>query len=163
MDWMNEIGKKTSQVCQDTVNKTSKLAKEAKQKMKMAGYKSQIEDLYEEIGRKVYENHIREEKQDLLELTLEECVEIDKLASQIEETRKIILALREKKQCPQCFMEIAASYRFCPNCGTLQQEEVETNLPQEQSVEKILEGLEPISIPKNEKEKEEEQNHEEQE
>ena len=127
MDLINEIGKKTSHVCYVTVDKTSKIAKEAKQKMKMAGCKSQIEDLYEEIGKKVYENHIREEKQNIYELTLEECIEIDKLASQIEEIRKKILALREKKQCPHCFLEIASSYRFCPNCGTLQQEETENN------------------------------------
>ena len=33
MDLINEIGKKTSQVCHVTVDKTSKIAKEAKQKM----------------------------------------------------------------------------------------------------------------------------------
>lgn len=97
MDLINEIGKKTSHVCYVTVDKTSKIAKEAKQKMKMAGYKSQIEDLYEEIGKKVYENHIREEKQNIYELTLEECIEIDKLASQIEEIRKKNLSFTREK------------------------------------------------------------------
>ena len=122
MDFINEIGKKTSKVCNFTVNKTNEIAKETKYKMKMMSYKSKIEELYEDIGKKVYQNYVYNKKEDIEELTLEECIEIDKIASQIEDYRKEILKLKNKKQCPDCFFEIKSYYKFCPNCGHVQQE-----------------------------------------
>jgi len=40
---------------------TGKIAKEAKLRMKINENKSDIKDLYKEIGKKVYEKHIRED------------------------------------------------------------------------------------------------------
>ena len=54
MGFFNDIGKKTSEA-------TSKIAKETKLKMKINENKGKIKELYEEIGKKVYEKHVREE------------------------------------------------------------------------------------------------------
>lgn len=125
MDFFDKIGKKASQTYKYTTEKTSKLAKEAKLKMAMSENKSQIEELYTEIGKKVYERHIAADEVDMdLEAILEEdCIEIDELCDCIEDQRKELLFLRDKKQCPNCFYEIEVEYNYCPNCGDKQEEE----------------------------------------
>ena len=61
MDFFDKLGKTASKTYKGAAEITGKLAKEAKLKMKMAENKAKIEDIYEEIGKKVYEKHIREE------------------------------------------------------------------------------------------------------
>ena len=54
------------------------------------------------------------------EFLKEECTKIDVLADEIEDYRKDILELKDKKQCPSCNKEIEANVKFCPNCGAEQ-------------------------------------------
>ncbi len=61
MDFFDKLGKKATQAAKVTADKTSKIAKETKLKFKIGELKTQINDIYEEIGKKVYEKHIREE------------------------------------------------------------------------------------------------------
>lgn len=101
MDFLDKLGKKASQ----TYEKTSKLAKEAKLKMAINEKKSQIEEVYEEIGKKAYEHHISDKSIDIdIEAILEEyCIKIDELCDRIEDERKELLTLKDRKQCPNCF------------------------------------------------------------
>lgn len=134
MDFFNQIGKKASQTYKFTADKTSKLAKEAKTKMAMNENKTKVEELYQEIGRKVYENYVREEKIDLNEMLTRSCEEIDVISNEIESQRKEILRLNDKKQCENCYCEIKLADNFCPNCGArqdLQQEEHEMEKEEE--------------------------------
>ena len=57
MDFFDKLGKKASQTCKATAEKTGKIAKETKLKVKMNELKSEVEDIYEEIGKKVYRKH----------------------------------------------------------------------------------------------------------
>lgn len=125
MDFLNKLGKTASATYQYTACKTSKIAKEAKWKMNISENKGKIDEIYEIIGKKVYENHVREEKQDLLKMVKPECDLIDQLASEIEIARKEILKLKDKKQCPKCDYEMELVFKYCPNCGEKQQEELE--------------------------------------
>ena len=87
MGFFNDIGKKTSEA-------TSKIAKETKLKMKINENKGMIKELYEEIGKKVYEKHVREENVIIKEELAEECAKLDGLCKEIEEARKEILTLK---------------------------------------------------------------------
>ncbi len=101
MDFFDKLGKQASRTYKYTTEKTSKIAREAKLRMQMNEHKGQIEELYEKIGKRMYENHISTDE-----------IDVD-----IEEERKEILTLKEKKQCPNCFCEIELDYNYCPNCG----------------------------------------------
>lgn len=124
MDFFDKLGKQASKTYEYTTKKTSKLAREAKLKMQMNEHKGKIEELYEEIGKKMYEHHVNDQALDIdIESILEEyCIQIDELCDRIEEERKELLTLREKKQCPNCFCEIELDYNYCPNCGDEQKE-----------------------------------------
>lgn len=125
MEFFDKLGQKASEAYKVTADKTGKLAKEAKLRMKMGELKSQINDIYKEIGKKVYEDHVREEKEDISKELEEECTKIDVISAEIESNLKQCLELKDKKQCPQCFTEIEKDVKFCPECGAKQEENEE--------------------------------------
>ena len=55
MDFFDKLGQKASEAYKVTADKTGKLAKETKLKFKMSDLKNQISDIYEEIGKIIYE------------------------------------------------------------------------------------------------------------
>ena len=122
MGFFDNLGKKASAAYDGTAEKTGKIAKEAKLKMKINENKSDINNIYKEIGRKVYEKHVREENIDIKTELEEECTKIDVLSAEIETCLKSILELKEKKQCEKCHAEIDLDSTFCPKCGAKQPE-----------------------------------------
>lgn len=116
MGFFSDITKKTSEA-------TGKIAKETKLKLKISENKSKIEDIYEEIGKKVYEKHIREEAIDIKKDLEEECAKIDTLAKEIESARLEILELNKKTLCKKCAAEVEQEATFCPKCGERLSEE----------------------------------------
>ena len=122
MGFFDNLGKKASAAYDATAEKTSKIAKEAKLKMKINEDKSEINNIYKEIGKKVYEKHVREENIDIKTDLEEECTKLDVLSAEIETCLKSILELKEKKQCEQCHSEIDLDATFCPKCGAKQPE-----------------------------------------
>ena len=98
MDFLDKISKKATQACKATADKTGKIAKETKLKLKMGDLKCQINELYEQIGKKVYEQHAREQEIDIKKELEEECTKIDVLSDEIEQLLKQCLELKNKKQ-----------------------------------------------------------------
>ena len=95
MGFFDSLGKKASAAYDATAEKTGKLAKEAKLRMKINENKSDINDIYKEIGKKVYEKHVREENIDIKTELEVECTKIDVLSAEIETCLKSILELKE--------------------------------------------------------------------
>ena len=124
MDFFDKLGKKASEAYKATADKTGKIAKETKLKLKMNELKSQISDLYEEIGKVVYEKHIREEDYDIKEQIEELCTKIDVISDEIESKLQECLDLKDKKQCPKCYAKIEKDDKFCPEYG--EKQEVQT-------------------------------------
>lgn len=123
MEFFDKLGKKASEAYKVTADKTGKIAKETKIKFKIGELKTQINDIYEEIGKKVYEKHIREEDICIKKDLEEQCTKIDVLSDEIEGLLKECLALKDKKQCQNCYKEIEKEAKFCPSCGAKQTEQ----------------------------------------
>lgn len=171
MGFFDNLGKKASAAYDATAEKTGKIAKEAKLKMKINENKSDINDIYKEIGRKIYEKHVREENIDIKTELEEECTKIDVLSAEIETCLKSILELKEKKQCEKCHAEIDLDSTFCSKCGAKQSEvevkeaevvdgdkstnvETDINVETDVNAKTIIEDLENAEIkPENEEEK----------
>lgn len=137
MDFFDKLGKKASEAYKMTADKTGKIAKETKMKLKMNELKAQINEIYEEIGKKVYEQHVREEKYSIEKEIEEECTKIDVISDEIETLLKQCLELKDKKQCKKCYKEIEKDMKFCPNCGENQEEKaIEVEIINEKDEEK---------------------------
>ena len=149
MEFFDKLGKKASEAYKVTADKTGKLAKEAKIRMKINEMKGQIKDIYVDIGKKVYEKHIREENIDINKDLEDECTRIDVLTAEIEDRLNECLELRDKKKCQKCFKEIDKNMKFCPECGAKQDDEPAKEV-------EVLEKLENADICENKKEEAEE-------
>ena len=125
MEFFDKLGKKATEAYKVTADKTGKIAKETKLKFKIGDLKTQINDIYEEIGKKVYEKHVREEEISIKKDLEEQCTKIDVLSDEIDILLQQCLELKDKKQCPKCFKEIEKDDKFCPNCGEKQVEETQ--------------------------------------
>ncbi len=130
MGFLSDLGKKTSET-------TGKIAKETKLKLKINENKGKIENVYEEIGKKVYEKHVREENIDIKTDLAEQCSKIDGLSKEIEDARLEILKLNQKKLCSKCSAEIEQGATFCPKCG--EKQTVEPTV-KEEALEKLENG-----------------------
>ncbi len=175
MEFFDKLGKKASEAYKVTADKTGKIAKETKLKFKIGELKTQINDIYEEIGKKVYEKHIREEDICIKKDLEEQCTKIDVLSDEIDSLLKECLTLKDKKQCPNCYKEIEKEDKFCPNCGEEQTqdsakevevlEELEnTEVEEDNSVEKQIvkeELQQDIENKKDKQEKDDKQEEEE--
>lgn len=123
MEFFDKLGKKATEAYKVTADKTGKIAKETKLKFKIGELKTQISNIYEEIGEKVYEKHVREEEISIKKDLEEECTKIDVLSDEIESLLKQCLELKDKRQCEKCYKEIDKDDKFCPNCGAKQSNE----------------------------------------
>ena len=136
MEFFDKITKKATETYKGAAEKTGKIAKEAKLKLKINDNKSKINDLYQEIGKKVYQKHTANEELCIKKDLEEECAKIDILSSEIETYHKEILNLSDVKVCVNCKEPMDKDARFCPKCGTEQPEEV----TEEQDEVKVFEA-----------------------
>ena len=123
MEFFDKITKKATETYKGAAEKTGKIAKEAKLKLKINDNKSKINDLYQEIGKKVYQKHVANEELCIKKDLEEECAKIDILSSEIETYHKEILNLSNVKVCVNCKEPMDKDAKFCPKCGAEQPEE----------------------------------------
>lgn len=127
MGFFDDLSKKASETYKNTAEKTNKLAREVKLKSLISEEKDKVEEAYIEIGRKVYEKHIREENISIKEELAEECAKLDEYSKKIEDMRMELLTLKNLRMCKVCAAEISVNAKFCPKCGAVQEEAKETN------------------------------------
>lgn len=152
MGFFDKLGEKANEAYSATAEKTTKLAKEAKLRIKINEDKSEISDLYKEIGKIVYEKkheHESEEKVCLKKELENEFTRIDVLKAEIEEKSKEILELNDKKKCVKCSAHIEKDAKFCNECGEKQPEDV-------------IKDVEVISVEENQEEQPEEKSEQKQ-
>ena len=148
MGFFDDLTKKASETYKNTAEKTNKITREMRLKSMMNDYKNATEKVYAEIGKKVYEKHIREENIDIKAELAEECSKIDAYAKEIEDMRMEMLALKDLRLCTVCAAEIPLTARFCPKCGK-PQEEIKTetqNKSTETSTEAVIEIPETTAV-----------------
>lgn len=122
MDFFDKLGKKATEVYNNTAEKTTKITKEMKLKSLMNEDKIKINKLYEDIGKIVYEKYNLGEELDFDKDISEQCTKIDAYSKEIEDTLNDIRSLKDLKVCDACDKEITIKARFCPHCGTVQEE-----------------------------------------
>ena len=131
MNFLDKLGNIANKTYKSASQKTGELAKEAKIKIKMNENKSKINDLYEEIGKIIYQKHIHGEEVKIQEDVNSYCAQIDELSKEIEKCQEELLALKNKRICENCYVEIELSSRYCPHCGFEQPEEAKEDIEEE--------------------------------
>lgn len=151
----DKIGKKASETYKVTAEKTGKIAKSAKLKLKIGELKSNKEELENSIGKKVYEEYAKKAKS--IELKdIEECKKIEDIEKEIKDLEKECLELDDKKKCKKCGVLLGKDIKFCPECGTKQPEPKKEEVKEVEVIEKKeeCEGTEKTTIEINKKDEE---------
>ena len=120
MDFFEKLGKKATETFNSAAEKTNKIASETKIKFKINDCKSKIKELYQDIGKIVYQKLVLDGKIEVKDDIAEQLTKITEYTDQIEEYEKQILELADLKQCENCKNKIERSAKYCPECGTEQ-------------------------------------------
>ncbi len=117
MDFFDKLGKKASETYKVTAEKTTKIAKETKLKLEINNYKSNMEDIYKIVGKKIYQKYSAQEEMQLEDIQ-EELNKLDEISGKIDIANKEIMSLKDKIKCSNCNYEMNEEYDYCPKCGT---------------------------------------------
>ena len=82
MEFFDKLTKKATETYKGAAEKTSKLAKETKLKMKISDNKSKIDELYKKKKKKVYQKHVSKDENCIKDQIAEELLKIDNLSSE---------------------------------------------------------------------------------
>ena len=145
MDFFEKLSKKASETYKSAAEKTNKIAAETKLKIKMNDNKSKINEIYKEIGKKVYEKYALDGTLDIKSDIENELGRIKELADEIVGFEKQMLDLSDMKTCVQCGNKMEKGAKFCPECGATQPEEVkevkEAEVVSEENTEDVKEQV----------------------
>lgn len=118
MNFFDKLSKKATETYQLTKEKTSKISEELKLRNKMHDAKGKIEDLYEELGKGIYNEFKTGEKFE----AEAKCEEISNLEDEIAKLKIEILSIKDMKKCISCNEEIEIKDEYCSKCGAKQPE-----------------------------------------
>ena len=122
MEKVTKISKIVGKTATDTYNtvadKSGKVFEDAKLKLAIADKEADIEKIYEEIGKTVYDSYLAGE--DVGKVFTKEAKKIDKISNEIEEMKKKILFNKGLRTCENCGETISIESTFCQSCGAKQ-------------------------------------------
>lgn len=117
MGFLDQIGKKATEMYQGAKDKTSQITNELKLKSKISDEKEKISKLYTEIGKLVYDEYSKN-TDGFSNDTANKCREITASKESIDCLNKEILALKDTVQCSKCGEPIPKTSDFCSRCGS---------------------------------------------
>lgn len=122
MKKINQISKVVGKTASDTYNtvadKSGKAIEDAKLKLSIAEKEDEIEELYKEMGKAVYDEY--KSGEDVGKAFTKDSKAIDKKMNEIEEMNKKILYNKSLRVCDTCKEVINLENTFCPKCGSKQ-------------------------------------------
>ena len=122
MKKVEEISKKVGDTASNTYNtvadKSGKLIEETKLKISISDKETDIDEIYEEIGKAIYTTY--KSGEDVGKDFTKQCKKIDKLNDEINEMNKKILFNKNLSKCENYGETIPLESKFCTNCGEKQ-------------------------------------------
>ena len=111
----SEFKKGAAKVTKKVVRKTNDAVSQTKLSFAINETENKISEVYEEMGRSVYRDYLKNGEAD--ENTLESCRQIDKLLAEVDDLKENVAELKQSVKCRQCgeFNKNGSSY--CSKCG----------------------------------------------
>jgi len=113
MALFDDLGKKLSNVAQNTVQKSKDLAETAKLNMAIAGEEKEIRKAYAEIGQWYFSKN----RFDPAAEVVSQVQKIQGALAKIEELRSEHKDEKLEFHCHSCGEIVSADDKFCPGCG----------------------------------------------
>lgn len=116
MDFFSKLSKKATETYQFTKEKATSISEELKIKGKINDLKQDVEELYLNIGKKVY-TELKDGKTVAEEEILEKCEQISKANDEISKLKDKLLSIKKVKNCPSCGAKLEFDDLYCSKCG----------------------------------------------
>ena len=145
MSFFSKLTKKATETIEFTKEKATNISEELKIKGKISEAKEKIEELYKEIGEKVYSD-IKSDVDVAKEDILPKIEEITNLNEQIEKLETDILAIKKIKKCDNCGTDLELDADFCSKCGKKQPKVEQVEIKEENPEAKDAEVVEVKNI-----------------
>lgn len=115
MDFLNETFNKAKEVFDVAKQKTTECVNVGKQKYDIASLESKLSKQYQKLGEKCFTNIKDDDTQsDEIKALVSE---IKSQLDSIEQARKELLKLKNKRVCPKCAAAVDENAAFCNFCG----------------------------------------------
>lgn len=116
MSFFDKFGKKVEEATQVATKKSTELVEITKLNASIKAEEQKIQELYREIGEKVYEDFCidNETYGDLDKI----CVQIKDSHSKIDQLKAKVREIKNVKLCSNCNAQVSSSSAFCDQCGT---------------------------------------------
>jgi hypothetical protein len=113
MDFINKVGETITNKGKDVAQKAKDIAEMTSLYGQMSSQKGNLNRIYQELGKLYYEQH-KEQSNDIIS---EKCNQISATYTEIERLGNVIMALKRKKKCQECGLEVSEEAAFCSACG----------------------------------------------
>lgn len=112
---LSSFAKTISKGAEVTFKKSEELVSISKLTLAISTKETTIENLYTEIGQKIYKKFSKSKYQDH---DIEDYIKaIDKCKKEIKDLQKEIASIKSKKLCSQCSTEVNHDAKYCTTCG----------------------------------------------
>jgi ArsR family metal-binding transcriptional regulator len=114
-DSLSKIGKYIEDGVSNVAYKSENLVGISKLNMAISSDEKKINEIYIKIGEKIYKDYKDGKIND--KGIKDKCEEIESIEKDIENLKKKMLKLKEKKLCKVCNTEMYKDDIYCPKCG----------------------------------------------
>lgn len=118
-DSITKIGKYLENGAQNISYKSGQVFEISKLNMAISSEEKAMEEIYEQIGKKIYKDYKDSKPMD--KSLVAKCEQIARIERDIAAMKKKVLKLKDKKLCKKCGYEMERNASFCPKCGKEQQ------------------------------------------
>lgn len=115
MGFIDEIARKISKGTEIIGRKSGEMLEITKIKLDMASEKDKLEELYEEIGKAVYDTYKKGELQ--FPEVADKCKLIDDIHYRIRRLKQKIAEIKGGSICRDCGEVVSPTQRYCHQCG----------------------------------------------
>lgn len=120
-DKVKDVSKKVGDVAEKTyktvADKSNQMIKNAKLKIQVSDIEQEIELMYSDFGKRIYELY---QKGVMVEGFEKDCKKLDKMFKEINVLDEQSLAIKKMRKCGDCGEIIGIEDKFCPTCGSKQ-------------------------------------------
>lgn len=120
-DKVKDVSKKVGDVAEKTyktvADKSNQMIKSAKLRIQVSDLEQEIEIMYADMGKRIYEIYKNGE---IVEGFEKDCKKIEKIYKEIVELDEKSLYIKNLRKCSNCGEVIEIENKFCPVCGEKQ-------------------------------------------
>lgn len=137
-DKVKDVSKKVGDVAEKTyksvADKSSQMIKSAKLRIQVSDLEQEIEIMYADMGKRIYEIYKNGE---VVEGFEKDCKKIEKMYKEILELDEKSLYIKKLRKCSNCGEIIEIENKFCPSCGEKQKKIKEPKVEQQEQDIKV--------------------------